>query len=614
MLKRIKNIIIVFTLILPFLNLNGQTDYEDFIIKNIKFEGNKSFSQKELLEQTALRGTNIIDQYILRKEPFEYSVELLNAALERWENFYQREGFLNAKVGLKDLIVNREQEIIKKLIIEVDEGDPYQVDTINYEIEYKPEVDTTDIQTIIDDIIKDRELEQKQRFRDEKFKRDRDYIINAFNQEGFIFVKVRYNLQLIQNDNRVIISWQIIPGNRCYFGVTEVKGNDKISSQFILEQLAYEKGYIFRESRLYKTQNNLYDLGLFRVVNVRGNYEDRTGNRIPVEIDVTEAPRLNTQIGLGYGTEDKFRAFVDLRRLNLFGGARRVEISARRSALEPYNVNLKWVQPQFLTRKATIIINPYIRHETEPGYETRRLGLNLPVSYKITKDIKSSLNYYMERVRQELGKNDPDKIRTPSGRTLYDKAGLLLDNEWKTSRPLFFPEYGFFAHLSYKVNGYFFQSDFDYTRLLFDFRKYQKIEDIVLAGRLKIGGIESAVKGGFVPVEDRFYAGGSMSIRGWSRAQLGPKSDSNPIGGKSLLETSFEVRHPIYKKLSGTVFTDIGNVWLDSYSYHLNKLRYSVGVGLRYRTPIGPVRLDISRPVLDMKKSFQIHINIGQAF
>jgi outer membrane protein insertion porin family len=160
-----------------------------------------------------------------------------------------------------------------------------------------------------------------------------------------------------------------------------------------------------------------------------------------------------------------------------------------------------------------------------------------------------------------------------------------------------------------------FPSDYDYSRLLLDFRRYQELAKLVIAMRLKFGAVNSNDDSGFVPVEDRFYAGGAMSLRGWSRSTLGPlRQNGNPIGGKSLIEASIELRYPIIGIVSGVVFTDFGNVWLPAFTYKLDNLRYSGGIGVRVSTPIGPIRLDVAWPVDDRETGAQFHLNVGHAF
>ena len=600
----------LFVLIILTILLHSQ---EDYTIHNIQFVGKKVFSRKQLLNQISIRGTNIFKRYILRKKPILYSDELVQSELKRLERFYQSKGYLQARVKQKDLILDHSKQQIKTLKIEIKPGKPIEIGKINYKLSNK----TNNVQerhSLLKNIKNMSLLQSGKRFTDEIFKATRELIINNFQEEGYILVKTDYNINIIEKNSRANIEWNIYPGPKCIYGPIEIKGNKYVNEKFIRKQLAFKQGETLQEKHISNSQDNIYNLGLFQTVNITASYKNRIDNSVPIEVKVKEAPRLNTQIGIGYGTEDQFRASLNFQRLNLFGGARRIELTLKHSKLEPYNINLKYSQPQFLTRQTTLMFNPYLRYENEPGYETRRLGFNLPIKHSFTQNINGSFNYYMERVLQDVEKTKPKYSKLDPGNSLYDKSGIILQNEWQTSQPLFFPEEGLYFSMSYKVNGYFFQSDFNYRKLSIDLRNYQKIQSTIFATRVKLGGIRSSDKDGFVPAEDKFYSGGSNSIRGWPRSQLGPKTNNNPVGGKSLFETNLELRYPIYKNFSGAIFTDLGNVWINSYQFKLHKLRYAAGIGFRYATPIGPVRIDLARPVLDEKKKIEIHLNIGQPF
>ncbi len=161
----------------------------------------------------------------------------------------------------------------------------------------------------------------------------------------------------------------------------------------------------------------------------------------------------------------------------------------------------------------------------------------------------------------------------------------------------------------------FLEEIFSYTRLWGTYRTYRQIGDFTLAFKLMAGGIKSSDSSKFIPVEDRFYSGGSNSVRGWNRAELGPKRESGtPLGGSSILESSFEVRFPLFWRLSAVAFVDAGNTWREEYTYRLNELAYAVGPGLRIETPIGPIRFDVGFPVRNDKKTPQFFISVGQAF
>ena len=167
---------------------------------------------------------------------------------------------------------------------------------------------------------------------------------------------------------------------------------------------------------------------------------------------------------------------------------------------------------------------------------------------------------------------------------------------------------------------------FNYFAAQADGRHYLPIGDnVVLASRLQIGNIRPAGDDPRnEPFSKRYFLGGATSVRGWGRFELGPLSSGQPIGGNSLLAFSEELRATLRGNLGGVLFLDAGNVWEGSLGFQLGDLRYSIGPGLRYQTPAGPLRFDVGfqlNPTPDLlvngapqTRRFRMHFSIGQAF
>jgi outer membrane translocation and assembly module TamA len=127
-----------------------------------------------------------------------------------------------------------------------------------------------------------------------------------------------------------------------------------------------------------------------------------------------------------------------------------------------------------------------------------------------------------------------------------------------------------------------------------------------------------------VPFFRRYFIGGAQSLRGWGRFEVSPLFNGTTVGGHSVLESSAELRAPVWGNLSAVLFVDAGNVWQNAWYINLGDLRYDVGGGVRYLTPIGPLRADLGyqlNPIpgllVDGKpesRHFRVHFSIGQAF
>ncbi|MFV0392001.1 MAG: outer membrane protein assembly factor [Paludibacteraceae bacterium] len=603
--------LVVFTT-LPFLS-NAQDGYE---VKKVRFNGNKTFQKEELMANLSVYEVSFMQRITRKKEPFFYSKELADIDLERIIRFYQREGFIYVQGGVDTINVDKEKRRLD-LIFTIRENEPILVDSLAFSFQQTDSTRRDSLtQRVTRRVLNKSVLKKNERFRDLILTEDIVRINKAFQNRGFAYSKTSYELDINTAENKTDIFFHTSPGPRAKFGETNITGYEHSREKFIRHQLTYSAGERYDASKLDLLRRNLYDLQLYRIISVAPKLDiQNPKNPIPVEITLEEFPRISTKFGVGYGTEDKFRAFVDFTYRGVFSDATRLNLYLKHSALEPYHASLKLIQPQFLDKKTSIMINPYLRRQVEPGYDTQTLGLSIPLNRKYSDQFNMALTYYYEKVAQQVESDDYDVPDPESSQYLYDKSGLQYSVIYNNALPRFSPEKGFSAALSFKYNGYLFPSDFNYTRLWIDLRNYQKLGGFTLALRGMIGGIHTTDSAGFIPVEDRFYSGGSNSIRGWTRSELGPKRESGtPLGGKSVLEMSVELRHRLFGQLNGAVFMDVGNVWEDAYRYRFNDLAYSAGIGLRYQTPIGPIRLDMSMPLWNEKKTPQFFLSIGQAF
>ena len=181
------------------------------------------------------------------------------------------------------------------------------------------------------------------------------------------------------------------------------------------------------------------------------------------------------------------------------------------------------------------------------------------------------------------------------------------------------------AHL--EQAGTWLWGSFNYWSASGEARHYLPVaRRFVVANRLRVGSIDALGDlRSSVPFYKRYFLGGSSSLRGWGRFEVGPTSGFGlPIGGHSMLEGASEVRLPLFGKFGAVAFVDYGNVWPDSWDINLGDLRYAAGPGLRYLTPIGPARVGFGyqlNPIEGLRvngdperRQWRVHFSIGQAF
>ncbi len=604
------NLLILFQILMIFrITVNSQVNYK---VTDIDFEGNHTISSSRLSENMLTYGTGTFKRVFLRKDPFFFDSQILKDDLARLKKLYQSEGFLN--VNINDKLKTDHDDKSVKINIMISENAPVLVDTVEYHFDNK----TSEAEAILEKLKKKLQLKNGIRFRDEALKDDETYIVNAFTEQGFPYISVFSGLKFHRALYSVAIIYKFDTGPLCTFGKIKVVNNKRTPGVVIRKQLAFKEEDLFNNSLIEKSQIQLYQLGFFQSVSIQYKLPKEKVNLIPVQVNVKEASRLTTKFGFGYGREDKFRVFSDIIRLGFLGGTRRLNLFIKHSGLEPYNVNLKFTQPAFLSPRTSFNLESFVRKEHEPGYKLQRIGTSPTLQHIFSSKTNGYFGYNLEQIDQEISEATVEKSFQRLAYNLYNKSSIKMGIIRDSSHPKFTPQQGTFAALHYMFSGLGFNSKYHFMKLIMEFRHYREIDnDVVFASKIKVGSMKPWREGEaqITPLEERFFAGGSISVRGWARSQLGPKNNENiPVGGNSLLESSFELRFPIWKIISGATFLDIGNVWTKSLTYPFNDLYYALGAGVRISTPIGPIRLDIGRPVFRNVQDYQVHLNVGQAF
>lgn len=573
----------------------------------IDFLGNDSINKEELLKQMNSKPPGLKEKLFFwtKKEPF--SIYTLEEDLLRLRKHYQQNGFLDPTITYT-LITRRKRQNIK---INIKEAKAFHVGQLRFS--YPNQVL---FQGVIDSLRNEIPLKEKLRFRDEDVMATEKMIQSAFNEMGYPYVRIEKDIQLRPFLSLADVQFAITPGNKSYFGTLRLSGQSNIPNAYILKHLKLKEGDVFSQKGLEDTQEELFDLGLFSYVTIRALMDSVKNNRIPVEIQLKELPRWSVRAGLGYGTEDKVRVSLLLKRLSFLGGARSVILKGQTSYFKPLALDLKFIQPDIWIKNLDFILNPYFSREREESYTVDRLGS--AISFQKEVSPRSSAYFSYAYGQDQVDLNSEGLVE--SGLSYEElnpiKSGITIGYNINTSNQLFAPTKGVKSSLMASYMGIGFNSQYHYYKLLAEVSCYHSLkEDFVLAGKLK-GGLMKATQGDVLtPIEDRFLMGGAMSLRGWGRNQISPLSDDDiKIGGNSMLEASAELRFPIYTIFSGTAFLDLGNTWTNSFDFNLRDLNYDVGLGLRINTPVGPIRADVATPVFDNKFKAQFFVTIGHAF
>jgi outer membrane protein insertion porin family len=432
---------------------------------------------------------------------------------------------------------------------------------------------------------------------------------------GYPFARVHFSLAVDTVDTTVNVHWQIIPGPSAVFDTVSIHGIEHVSKDLILDKLSFKKGERYDAGKLAASQTALYNLSLFNAVTVQADLQDTIGCTVPVSVILKEATRVKVFMGAGYGKEEEWRLTAEVRMIDVIGDADRLTLELKRSALQPYEIKVTYIQPNFLFDNLLFSVIPTVRSETETAYSMKRLGSRISLDYPLFKYLQGSVGYGIEKIDLDTtsiaSTNPADQILES-----YMKNSITVTLLRSNAVPLFDPVRGMTASVRFTISGLQESDPYQFQRVLLDLKRYDRVWGrAVLASRLAVGSIHSGEEGGFVPVEERFYAGGSNSNRGWARFRLGPEDLSGiPTGGSSLIDGSLEIRQPLLQQVSLVMFTDYAEVLEQSRTYTWDALHFAVGFGVRYATAIGPIRLDIAKPVFEGDLPSQYILSIGHAY
>jgi len=589
----------------------AQDDHE---VASFKLYGVKQISESSLREVLATKARPWSHRFLFWKDDPLFDRLEFERDLLRIKKFYELEGFLDARVDSHRVIVDERKKGIK-LKVYVSEGPPLLL----------REVVLRDLEGAIPDErswrILPRRLSMKsgRRWRDAAMKEDANLIATTLAVASFPYAETNSSTQIDSVAHVADVYFDVRPGPFCRFGSIKIDGLKEVPEKVVMRELNISPGTRYNQSLLSDGQQQIYRLELFQYVAVRATDFQSRAVEIPVEVRVREAPHNTVKVGVGYGTEDEIRTSIDWRRRNFLGGGRRLESKIKHSKIEPILLEMKLIQPHFFDRRNIAVFNPFFVREDEINFNINRLGANVSVQRRFGTFTDGFLNYRFETDRIDadsvLGIEEQSAANDLTRNKSIGTFGMVRND----SRPLFNPARGGVNSITVEYSGNAFGSKFPYWKVIVERRGYVRLaRGWVFAYRGKAGSMAPVGEQEVTPIEERFYAGGSASVRGWQRFRLGPLSGlDTPLGGNSLLEASTELRFPIYNIFSGAAFIDAGNVWSSANTFIFNELHYAAGVGLRFATPFGPVRFDIAGKVNKQpgdKNTFEFHLSVGQSF
>jgi outer membrane protein assembly complex protein YaeT len=624
------------TLALLLLVVTGCREEGGVKVSSFTFNGNEAVSDGQLKQVLATQASSKLPwgtKHYFSREQFE-------ADLKRIVAFYTDRGFPNARVTGFDVQLSEDQSSVD-ITLNIDEGAPLIVERIAFEgFEPLPERSQAFVR---------RRLPQQegQPLDRALMQASREFVLDRLRDRGYPYASVRVEELPGSAENLRVLELRAEPGPAAVVGDIEIVGNSSVSDDVVRRQLTFKPGDAYEVSELRDSQRRLYRIELFQFANIEPVRSEEQATVVPTRVTLTEGKHRRVNFSLGYGTEEKARAEVNWRHVNFFGGARTMGVQARYSGIDG-GVRLNFNQPYLFSPRHTLGLSAQAWHTSEPAYTLDTRGgratitrdiawrggtdwgrpatttaaltyVNEHESYSISNEALLDLSFRPTLIALGL---DP-RFGTGEGQ----RSALLLDANRNTTNNLLNARRGYIASVHLEKAGGPFSGSWNYFEATAEGRYYHSLGNaVVLAGKVSAGSINPAgdVEAN-VPFFKRYFLGGATNLRGWGRYEVAPLSGFGlPIGGTSFMTFSTEARFPIWNDLSGVLFLDGGNVWPEAQGFDLGDLRYDVGPGLRYNTPVGPIRLDIGyqlNPIPNLRpkgelqtRRFRFHFSIGQAF
>jgi outer membrane protein insertion porin family/translocation and assembly module TamA len=575
-------------------------------LKDLNISGNQKIGSSEL--QDAL-STKPRPWYAPWRQRPVFDPAVFTSDLERIVGFYKDKGFFEAKVS-HDLDVDEKEGLITAKIF-VTEGEAVRVTQLSVEISDVPELKPETAA-----LLAKAPLQEGNNFSVDAYQRTETELKEFLYDKGRALVQIERKAEIILEKHEARVFYTIRAGPECRLGPTSVEGLKDVQEYVVSRELAYRPGDPFSGKALRETERNLRELDLFSVIAIDPQPSATDPSAVPVRIRLEEKPPREILVGLGYGTEDQLRGQFRWRNNNWLGGARRLELAVKASFIKR-ELDLQFLQRHFLGLNNRFVVDLGPRQFDEPGYFLNSARLQPRIERKFSDHFTGFVAY---RGEYDQLSNVPSASLQELGR--FAKKGFLsalslgfLLNE---ANDALNPTRGWVLSFLGEQVGGFLGGRYDFFKLLGEVKGYYPLaEKTVFASRLKLGFAEPLHHGEEVPIFERFYAGGSNSVRGYGRSRLGPLSRSDdPLGGRSLIEGSFELRQQLTEKVGGAVFIDFGQVSLHSFDVPIDNLKFAAGFGVRYTTPVGPMRFDLGFPFQKPPgdRPWQIHFSIGQSF
>jgi outer membrane protein insertion porin family len=567
------------------------------IVKAVDIAGNQAISEKEIKKQLLTRPPTLFHKGALVPETLDEDIYAVTT-------LYMQQGFQERTV---DAEVNfNADKTGASVLLNIDEGPQTTVRSIAiHGLTVLPEAK---VRTVLLHKIGGP-------FRTTALDAEKEAIASLVSEAGYPHTTVHPRVSYSQDRTRADIAYDIDPGPLVTLGDIFVSGNLRTAEKVIRRELDVQPRTPLSLRSLYEGQRRLRDLDIFHGVSYRTFGLKEKEETVDLFVEIEENKPYYAQASTGYESDSGFFGRTKVGDRNLFGLNKDLWASGEISQTG-YRVETRLTEPRFLGTRTSASIGAFNQELTEfnQPFGTRTTGGSIGFGRDWGRHMKSALNFRLEQRDQFSVEDRPLDEAVETTRTIFVTTPHL---RYDSRNSFLRPTSGILASLNVDISkGVQDQLD-DFLRYQFDTRYYRTpFEGITLAGLARIGQVVSYAEDDQVPSDQLFFLGGIRDVRGFKENLLRVDGVGNPVGGKTTVVGSLEARIELGMNLELTTFFDIGSVQNALVEAGSDRFRSSVGIGLRYLTPIGPMGLLYGHKLNreEGESAGRLHLSVGYSF
>jgi len=577
----------------------------------------------------AFSGKKVADQLKDNHEGEKYKPDTLDADLRKIEDFYHDEGYLKAVV-----VDHSEKMVLEKkrvfLTITVKEGEKYTLG----EVKFHGNVLFDD-----EDMLKALNLKKGELLRKKDLDDGTKKMKTLFADKGYIYSNIASTMDYDDELKKVNLAFEVVEGQVAFVQDVKIVGNYKTRDYVIRREMVIEAGDKFEAAKIRLSAQNLYNLGFFDEVNPEVEPGDAPGKEVLV-FRVKERHTGSISVGGGYSSVDGFVGNVKLEEANLFGKGQRANLEVEFGASR-FSFNVGFTEPWLFNTRTSLSVNLFDTTRTFTNsvpdatgstklYDETQIGGSIGVGRRLDRYWSVFGTYSLQNVQiSNVGAGEtvigtPNYIPSSSLWTSSVTPRIVYD-----SRDNYFdPTTGWKHQLSVEFAGGPMQGDSNFIKILEDTSHFIPLPaDFVFGEHVRFGAAQGYWFAGHgytdVPVFEKFYAGGTDTVRGYTERSVGGSTVS-VTGGNALFVSNTEIKHVIAGPLRGVLFFDAGDAWTTLMNIGSTESNIQMGTGLGVRLTIPgtliAIRLDYGFPInTNLSASAAppggtLHFNLGDIF